>query len=72
MKIVKILFLIPIFLPLLVCGFAHDKATGLPKINLDMPVYDFNEVKQGQVIVHDFIVENQGDAVLEIKGVKPG
>jgi len=70
-KTYKTLGLLSMFLALCIYGFAQDKAAGAPKIVLDMLVYDFNEVKQGQVVRYDFIVHNQGDAVLEIRSVKP-
>ena len=70
-RIVKTSSLLSMFLALCIYGFAQDQATGAPKIVLDMLVYDFNEVKQGQVVRYDFIVHNQGDAVLEIRSVKP-
>ena len=39
---------------------------------LEEQKFDFGEVKEGEVISHDFKVLNQGDQTLEIKNVKPG
>jgi hypothetical protein len=43
-----------------------------PKIEFASPIHDFGKVKQGEVIRHDFVVKNTGNAVLEIKDVQPG
>jgi hypothetical protein len=55
-------------------AFAQNVVTakGVPKIKVDMLIYDFGQVNQGQAVSHDFIVHNQGNAVLEVKNVKPG
>ena len=55
------------------CGYpaiAQD-AKG-PKMVLKERVFDFKEVKEGEVIEHTFRVLNQGEGILEIKKVKPG
>jgi len=51
--------------------FAADKASA-PVIELDSPTYAFGQVSEGEVVTHDFKESNRGDAVLEIKEVKPG
>ena len=33
--------------------------------------HDFGEVFEGEEIKHDFVVENQGDAPLVIKNIRP-
>ena len=43
-----------------------------PKMTLKERVFDFKEVKEGEVIEHTFIVLNQGEETLEIEKVKPG
>ncbi|MCJ7687369.1 MAG: hypothetical protein MUO68_24080 [Desulfobacteraceae bacterium] len=43
-----------------------------PKMVLKERVFDFEEVKEGEVVEHTFIVLNQGEETLEIKKVKPG
>ncbi len=35
-------------------------------------VYDFNKVVDGTQVVHDFIIQNKGDAPLKINKVKTG
>ncbi len=37
-----------------------------PVINIQEPVYTFEEVLEGQKVVHDYIVKNTGDAILKI------
>ena len=46
--------------------------TNGPKIEFASPIYDFGKVKQGEVIRHDFVFKNAGNAVLEIAAVQPG
>ncbi len=43
-----------------------------PKMVLKERVFDFKEVKEGEVIEHTFIAFNQGEETLEIEKVKPG
>ena len=43
-----------------------------PKMVLKERVFDFKEVKKGEIIRHTFQVLNEGDQTLEIKNVKPG
>jgi hypothetical protein len=43
-----------------------------PNIQFQATTYDFGKVKQGEVVRHDYIFTNTGNAVLEILGVKPG
>jgi hypothetical protein len=49
----------------------EEKASA-PVIELDSTTYEFGKVNEGQVITHDFKVFNRGNAVLEIRQVKPG
>ena len=58
---------------LLVATEAFSQASSLPqpKIAVKEPVYDFGSVEQGKVVEHDFLVENQGNAPLEIYRVVP-
>ncbi len=46
-------------------------ASGRPRIYFAQPVYEFGVVKPGQTIKHEFQLSNRGDAVLEIKEVRP-
>lgn len=43
-----------------------------PKMVLKEQVFDFKEVKEGDVVQHTFKVFNEGDQTLEIKNVRPG
>jgi hypothetical protein len=43
-----------------------------PKIVVKEPVFDFKEIKEGDVVQHTFKVLNEGDQILEIKSVRPG
>jgi len=55
------------------CAYsAHAQKAQGPKMVLKERVFDFKEVKEGEVIEHTFIVLNQGEETLEIKKVKPG
>ena len=42
------------------------------KVFLKDQVFDFGEVREGDIIEHVFEVSNKGDQTLEIKDVKPG
>ncbi len=35
------------------------------------PSFEFESVLEGQHLTHDFIIKNQGDAPLNITGVRP-
>ena len=48
-----------------------EKAQG-PIIVLDEKVFNFNEVKEGEILEHTFKVVNKGAQPLRIKDVKPG
>ncbi len=43
-----------------------------PKMVIKEKFFDAQQVKEGQIIVHNFKVLNTGDSPLEIKKVKPG
>ena len=43
-----------------------------PKIVVKEKSFDAQQVKEGEIIVHNFKVLNTGDSPLEIKKVKPG
>jgi len=44
-------------------------AAGQPKIRFKETAWDFGKVKQGEVVSHEFIFANEGDATLVIKKV---
>lgn len=61
---VKLMFVITFIL------LASSVAYAAPKAVINEYVYNAGEIPQGKMIVHDFIVKNDGDRPLEIK-VKP-
>ena len=42
-----------------------------PRIKFDEPQFDFGKIKSTDVVGHEFILRNTGDAVLQISNVKP-
>src|SRR4030095_2808574 len=46
-------------------------AAGKPKIVAAEPIKDMGTVAKGEKIVNDFLIRNEGDAVLEIMNVRP-
>ncbi|HEX9943947.1 MAG TPA: DUF1573 domain-containing protein [Thermoanaerobaculia bacterium] len=46
-------------------------AAGKPKAVVVEPVKDLGTVPKGEKLVHDFVIRNEGDAVLEITNVQP-
>lgn len=46
-------------------------AAGKPKIVAAEPIKDVGTVAKGEKIVNDFVIRNEGDAVLEITNVQP-
>ncbi len=54
-------------------AYAEDaKAALAPRIVVEGESADVGSVREGQEVEHAFKVLNAGDAVLEIKDVKPG
>jgi len=49
-------------------GAASQKAG--PRIAIDAPSFEFDDVKEGTVVEHAFRVVNNGDGVLRIKQIK--
>lgn len=43
-----------------------------PRMVIEEPTFDFQEVDEGSVLEHAFIIKNTGDQPLEIKKVAPG
>jgi len=55
------------------CGHSSlAQEAGGPEMVLKERVFDFEEVKEGEIIAHTFEVRNEGDQVLKIIRVKPG
>ena len=44
----------------------------MPRAVIENEVYEFSAVYEGVDVIHDFIVQNKGDADLEITDVKAG
>jgi hypothetical protein len=65
-----VFFLISLVGLCLATGWAQQ--TSGPKMVLPEELYNAEEVKQGDVVSHDFPVLNKGDQPLEIKRVQPG
>ena len=63
-------FLIVCLFLCLSTGLAQ-KATG-PRIVIEEKLFNAQEVKEGEIIEHAFIVYNKGDEPLEIRKVSPG
>lgn len=59
----KSLFLFIVF-------FTYCSLIAGPKIHSAQPTYKFATVIQGEVVQHEFIIENTGDEVLQIKRVQ--
>jgi len=54
------------------CNTTWAKVGKGPKIVLKEEIYDFNEVKEGEIVEHTFQVFNKGNQLLEIKDINPG
>lgn len=61
---------------ILICAlalpYAGAEQTPGPKAVFKETLFDYGEVQEGKTIEHTFVVANKGEAVLEIKDVKPG
>jgi hypothetical protein len=57
--------------PAVVMAAAEAADAAQPKAVVATPVHDAGVVPTGQKIVHDFVIETQGDAALEITAVRP-
>lgn len=60
--------IIPLFLVIFACP-AHLLAA--PRAVPIAPVFQFKPVLEGVHVTHDFIIQNQGDAPLNITDVRP-
>lgn len=55
------------------CGHPDlSEAVPGPKMVVKQNIFDFGQVKEGNVLEHTFMVLNEGEAKLEIKNVRPG
>jgi len=62
--------LISMLLCFLVASAAADQAA--PKAVASTESYQFGTVLEGNDVVHDFVIQNTGDAALDIKDVRTG
>ncbi len=71
MKIFRLFFLTCVMLLIAASAWANTPAVieKNPVISIQEPIYTFEEVLDGQMVVHDYIVKNSGDAVLKIEKV---
>ncbi len=42
-----------------------------PEVKIDQPVFVFKSVPEGVHVLHEFIIKNNGDALLRIENVLP-
>ena len=59
-----------LIITLSLCAVLSAVAFAAPTIYVVMPVYDFGSVAEGIAVTHTFMLENTGDEVLEISGVR--
>lgn len=57
---------------ILVCMMASITFAQLmgPKISVQQSEFNFGDIKQGNVVAHEFVIHNTGDDALEIKNVR--
>ena len=53
-----------------VCAGAQD-ASG-PSVFFPQTQYEFSQVLDGDKVVHDFVIQNKGPAILKVERVKTG
>ncbi len=64
-----LVFLMFVMAPL--SAHSQDHET-VPRLALDEEEFDFGKVREGSRVTHEFVLRNQGNAVLEIKKIQPG
>jgi hypothetical protein len=52
--------------------FSGGAWAGGPELKVIKPFHDFGEVAEGEVISHEFILQNTGTEALQIADVRPG
>ncbi|MFP4033060.1 MAG: hypothetical protein ACLFRG_19085 [Desulfococcaceae bacterium] len=57
---------------LLIAGAGTAVAAEAPVAKVPEPVYEFESVLDGDQVVHDFVIRNDGAAMLEIARIKTG
>ncbi|MCD6584412.1 MAG: DUF1573 domain-containing protein [Desulfobacteraceae bacterium] len=70
----KRFYLILLIVFIFVIGFlaSVQAAEGAPVTVIENSSFDFGEIYEGIDVLHDFKIQNKGDADLEIKEVKTG
>lgn len=58
---------LPAFFCFLTAAGLAGQAEGPPRASLSATEYDFGEVRQGQTVSHDFLIENRGNEVLRVE-----
>ncbi len=53
-------------------SFAAGPESGRPKVRIPSPAFEFTPVVEGTKVSHDFIIQNQGDAPLDILKMESG
>ena len=70
-RCLSVLIFVGLFLSAVYCGSAEGARKG-PQAYLPETVFEFKPVVEGTEIVHKFILQNRGDAVLEILKIESG
>ena len=55
-----------------VISFAKEEAVQAPSLFFPTPKYEFEEVLEGDEVLHDFAIRNRGTVPLKLLRVKPG
>jgi hypothetical protein len=55
-----------------VTSFAKEEAVQAPSLFFPAPKYEFEEVLEGDEVLHDFAIRNRGTAPLNLIRVRPG
>ncbi len=71
MRLVFVMCILTVFALATVCG-AQEPQKESPVAAAPQPRYDFAPVPEGTEVVHDFILQNKGNALLVIEKVKTG
>lgn len=55
-------------------GYAETKIepAAFPVVNVVEGIYKFETITEGKEIIHDFVIQNTGEARLDITKVRPG
>jgi hypothetical protein len=69
-KPLKIWLFLLLLLAVPVLLAAEDQSRPMPVAVVPEAVYEFPATPEGEYVVHDFVVQNQGDGVLNVLRVK--